>query len=170
MLLEGLSTYNLVPFLKNIIWVSDRGSNIKKVLEEEEVVFCSGHRINNILEKVFFQNEEKNKREEKKKITQQSINKFEQLDDEVMNEVEPEQSSEDEDDEKNFPNQREHASKHRKRTIGKKSNETAIKVNHLTILKSEIPSDAKRVIDLIISSKELVHYVKLVRIEEKSLD
>jgi hypothetical protein len=53
--------------MKNIIWVSDRGSNIKKVLEEEEVVFCAGHRINNILEKLFFQNEEKNKREEKKR-------------------------------------------------------------------------------------------------------
>jgi hypothetical protein len=66
-LIEGLSIYNLVPYMKNIIWVSDRGSNIKKVLEEEEVVFCAGHRINNILEKLFFQNEEKNKREEKKR-------------------------------------------------------------------------------------------------------
>ena len=149
--------------------MSDRGSNIKKVLEEEEVVFCSGHRINNILEKIFFQNEEKNKREEKKKITQRSIKKLQRFDDEEMSEVEPEQSSEDEDDEENFQNQREHASKHPQKIIGKKSNGTAIKVNHLTILKSEIPSDAKRVIDLIISSKELVHYVKLVRIEEKSL-
>lgn len=164
--------------MKNIIWVSDRGSNIKKTLEEEEVVFCSGHRVNNILEKLFFQNEEKNKREAKKKTQQkrrldeQSIKTFPQNEDEDIrgetSEVESEQSSEENDDEENLLHQRERALQDRQKIIRKKSNETAVRINHLTISKLEIPPEAKRVIDVIVSSKELVHYVKLVRIEEKS--
>lgn len=65
-----------MPYLKNIIWVSDRGSNIKKALEEEDVVFCACHRINNILENLFFQNEEKNKRQERKKQEERKKSKL----------------------------------------------------------------------------------------------
>lgn len=143
-------------------------------MEEEEVVFCATHRVNNILEQLFFQNEEKNKREEKKKkerknkLNQKSI-KVQYNDDEdiaeEMSDFESEQPSEEGDDEENFVSQQPRVSNNRQKLIGNKSTEISVRINHLTITKSEIPPEAKRVIDLITSSKELVHYVKLVRIE-----
>lgn len=35
--------------------MSDRGSNIIKALEGQDVLFCFGHRINNILQRSFYQ-------------------------------------------------------------------------------------------------------------------
>jgi hypothetical protein len=172
--------------MRNIIWVSDRGSNIKKVLEEEEIVFCSGHRVNNILERLFFQNEEKNKRDAQKKKKQQSLKKVQQVEvedeeedediDEQIDDLESDQSSDLDSSDIVMKQQRKKLFKqqrlphNRQKIIGNKSTETIVTVNHLTILKSEIPLEAKRVIDLIASSKDLVYYVKLVRIENKSLD
>ena len=37
------------------MFVSDRGSNIKKALEGQDVLFCFGHRINNVLTRTFYQ-------------------------------------------------------------------------------------------------------------------
>ena len=61
-LTEGLSIYDLVPHMGGIVWVTDRRSNIKKVLEQYAVVFCAAHRIDNVLERTFFQHEKKTKK------------------------------------------------------------------------------------------------------------
>jgi hypothetical protein len=37
------------------MFVSDRGSNIKKALEGHDILFCFGHRINNVLQRTFYQ-------------------------------------------------------------------------------------------------------------------
>lgn len=83
-----------------------------------------------------------------------------------MNELEYEQSSDEDDTEsvhESFVKQQ-YAPINRKVVAKKKPTEVPIKIDHLKLTKSEIPFDAKRVVDLIVSSKELVHYVKLARI------
>ncbi len=37
------------------MFISDRGSNIKKALEGHDILFCFGHRINNVLQQTFYQ-------------------------------------------------------------------------------------------------------------------
>ncbi|CAF3037377.1 unnamed protein product [Rotaria sp. Silwood2] len=41
-----------------------------------------------------------------------------------------------------------------------------VKVNHLIILESEIPFEAKRLINLIVAAKQLVKYAKLININQ----
>jgi hypothetical protein len=146
--------------MNDIIWVTDRGSNIKKVLEEYEVVFCACHRVNNILEKVFFQTEKK----KKKKKTEQSNDEV--LEDEEEMISDSEESSEDNEDDVMNLEQRQRTNQrqqqNQQQNIKRTSTVVRVIVNHLTILRSEIPPEAKRVIDLIVTSKKLVTYVKLV--------
>ncbi|CAF3662488.1 unnamed protein product [Rotaria sordida] len=52
---EGLSIYDLVPFMSDIIWVCDGGSNLLKALEKFTVVHCTAHLLNNCLQTIFFQ-------------------------------------------------------------------------------------------------------------------
>ncbi|CAF5007126.1 unnamed protein product, partial [Rotaria sp. Silwood1] len=52
---EGLSMYDLVPFMSDIVWVCDGGSNLLKALEKFTVVRCTAHRLNNCLQTIFFQ-------------------------------------------------------------------------------------------------------------------
>ncbi|CAF1124375.1 unnamed protein product [Rotaria sordida] len=52
---EGLSIYDLVPFMSDIIWVCDGGSNLLKALEKFTVVRCTAHLLNNCLQTIFFQ-------------------------------------------------------------------------------------------------------------------
>jgi len=148
--------------MRDIVWVTDRGSNIKKVLEEYEVVFCACHRINNILEKVFFQTEKK--KNKKKKKNEQSNNEVQE--DEVEKMSDSEQSSEDNDDNAADLDQPQRINQRQQQNQQKNTNRTSaavtITMNHLTILESEIPPEAKRVVDLVVTSKQLVKYVKLV--------
>ncbi|CAF1331245.1 unnamed protein product [Rotaria sordida] len=55
---------------------------------------------------------------------------------------------------------------HQQKMINDTSNSVTVKVNHLIILKSEIPFEAKRVINLIVAVKILIKYVKLVNINQ----
>ncbi|CAF2843765.1 unnamed protein product [Rotaria sp. Silwood2] len=50
--------------------------------------------------------------------------------------------------------------------INDTSNSVTAKVNHLIILESEIPFEAKCVINLIVAAKKLVKYVKLISINQ----
>jgi hypothetical protein len=165
--------------MRDIVWVTDRGSNIKKILEEYEVVFCSAHRVNNVLAKVFFQVEKR-----KKKKNQQLPDEVEEEDEEKMSDSESEGSAEEGGDydetvmnlqhrvttnqqQKRPPiNQQRSSTKqqhhHQEKTIDTTSHPMTVQVNHLVILKSEIPFEAKRIISLIVSTKKIVKYVKLV--------
>ncbi|CAF4464747.1 unnamed protein product [Rotaria sp. Silwood2] len=89
---KGLSLYDLTLYMRDIIWVTDRGSNIKKILEEYEVVFCAAHRVNNILERLFFQS----KKKKKKKKNVQLHDECQEDNEEKMSDSE--ESSEDYDD------------------------------------------------------------------------
>ncbi|CAM2699933.1 unnamed protein product [Rotaria socialis] len=54
---KQLKLFDLDFYLDNkkLLFVSDRVSNIKKSLEGQDVLFCFGHRLNNILQKAFYQ-------------------------------------------------------------------------------------------------------------------
>ncbi|CAF4234622.1 unnamed protein product, partial [Rotaria sordida] len=69
----------------------------------------------------------------------------------------------DEDDDNNVFDVRQH---HQQKMINDTSNSVTVKVNHLIILESEIPFEAKRVINLIVAAKILIKYVKLVNINQ----
>ncbi|CAF4461084.1 unnamed protein product, partial [Rotaria magnacalcarata] len=54
---EGLALYDLEPFMVDIIWICDRGSNFVKALSKFTVVHCIAHRLNNVLQHTFYQAE-----------------------------------------------------------------------------------------------------------------
>ncbi|CAF1946674.1 unnamed protein product [Rotaria magnacalcarata] len=144
---EGLSIYNLISYMRDIIWVSDP------------------HRVNNVLERLFFQSEKK----KKKKKNQQLIDEVREEDeDEKMSDSE--QSGEDNDDNpmdlQQRPPTNQRRQHHQQKTINATLYIVSGKVNHLTILKSEIPPGPKRVITLIVSVKQLVKYVKLINLNQ----
>lgn len=155
--------YDLVAYMGDIVWVTDRGSNIKKILEQFEVIFCATHRINNVLERTFFQHGKKIKNN---KRNEQFFNQQdeEHLEEEDQMSDSDESNGEDDIDEsiQAEPSQRIVQSRQEKQQNSRANHASVIKCNHLVITQSEIPYDAKRVLHLIISSKQLVKYVKLV--------
>ncbi|CAF1564148.1 unnamed protein product [Rotaria magnacalcarata] len=123
------------------------------------------HRVNNVLERLFFQSEKK----KKKKKNQQLIDEVREEDeDEKMSDSE--QSGEDNDDNpmdlQQRPPTNQRRQHHQQKTINATLYIVSGKVNHLTILKSEIPPGPKRVITLIVSVKQLVKYVKLINLNQ----
>ncbi|CAF5184727.1 unnamed protein product, partial [Rotaria magnacalcarata] len=81
-----------------------------------------------------------------------------------------EQSGEDNDDNpmdlQQRPPTNQRRQHHQQKTINATLYIVSGKVNHLTILKSEIPPGPKRVITLIVSVKQLVKYVKLINLNQ----
>lgn len=51
---DGLELYDLKPFMFDIVWVCDRGSNFKKALSRFTVLHCIAHRLNNVLQHTFY--------------------------------------------------------------------------------------------------------------------
>ncbi|CAF4096490.1 unnamed protein product [Rotaria magnacalcarata] len=59
---EGLSLYDLVPVMSDIVWVCDGGSNLLKALAKFTVVRCIAHRLNNCLQTFFFKQRHRSSR------------------------------------------------------------------------------------------------------------
>ncbi|CAF1411802.1 unnamed protein product [Rotaria sordida] len=139
---KGSSIYDLTIYMRDIIWVTDRGSNIKNILEEYEV--------------------------KKKKKNLQLHDEFQEDDEEKM--TDSEESSEDYDDNAMDLQQHPPTNQRRQHHQQKINNSTSIivtvKHNHLVMLESEIPPEATRIITLILCVKQLVKYVKLVNINQ----
>lgn len=132
----------------DIIWVCDRGSNLKKALEKFHVVHCVGHRLNNVLQKVFYQAETA-KAKKDVAFGESYLNVIEE--DDEISESENEEN-EDEDDEKLVD----------KRTRSINYSSTASTRNNPTTTLAQLPPDAKRILVTIIHCKELVRYIKKV--------
>lgn len=49
-LLEYLTSYNLENLISKLVFVSDRGSNIRKALEIYEAIACFAHMVNNLVD------------------------------------------------------------------------------------------------------------------------
>lgn len=49
-LLEYLKSYNLDTHIDKLVFVSDRGTNVKKALEQFEAISCFAHMVNNLVD------------------------------------------------------------------------------------------------------------------------
>ncbi|CAF3830107.1 unnamed protein product [Rotaria sp. Silwood1] len=69
LLRKELLVFGLEDYLSDIVFVTDRGSNFIKGLDGFTVLFCTAHRLNNILKHTFYQNLLKEKKNDKNKTT-----------------------------------------------------------------------------------------------------
>lgn len=117
--------------------MSDRGANIIKALEGHDVVFCFGHRMNNVLQRSFYQTSCKQYREPDtngtRTASKRPLNILDSSDEDL---------AEGDDD------------------ITKKPSPS--KQPEATISLTDLPNRAKDLLEVISASKTLVKYVKLV--------
>jgi len=119
------------------MFVSDRGSNIKKALEGHDVLFCFGHRINNVLTRTFYQVGSWKK--EEPQATTATPRKKRRI--QIPDSSDDEGSSEDDE-------------------VYKRPSPS--KEPEATISLSSLPVIPKELLDMISASKAIVKYVKLV--------
>ena len=136
--------------MNDIIWVCDRGSNLRKALEKFPVVRCIGHRLNIILQRIFFQ-AETTKAKMDVAFGEYYLDVIDDEDDQIS-------ENDSEDDEEPIPEDK---------VIGKSNpsiNYTSAVPgrNTATATLAQLPADAKRILVTIIHCKELVQYVKKV--------
>lgn len=122
---------------KKSVFMSDRGSNIIKALERHDVVFCFRHRMNNMLQRSFYQ-------VNSKQIRQSAIVGTRIESNDSMNVFVSSTEDSVSGDEKIS-----------KRASPSKQPEAVISL-------TELPSRAKDLLDVITPSKSLVKYVKVV--------
>jgi hypothetical protein len=130
----------------DIIWVCDRGSNLKKALEKFLVVHCVGHRLNTTLQKVFHQ-AETTKTKKDVAFGEYYLDIIDDEDDQMS-----ENGSEEDDDDK-LIDKRNRSINHTSAVPGRNTSTTTL---------AQLPSDAKRILVTIIHCKELVKYIKKV--------
>ena len=118
--------------------MSDRGSNLIKALEGQEVLFCFGHRLNNVLQRAFYQTGKKQDGNDRistfSKSSKRSSRTTESSDENV--------ETEDEEITKKKP--------------------SPSKQPEATVIYSNLPDKPEEVIETIVSAKSIVKYVKLV--------
>jgi hypothetical protein len=134
----------------DIIWVCDRGSNIKKALEKFPVVHCVGHRLNNTLQKIFYQAETA-KAKKDVAFGDYYLDVIEDEDDQIC-ESGSEEDEDGHDDDKLIDK--------RNRSISYTA--AAPGRTNATSTLAQLTSDAKRILVTIIHCKELVKYIKKV--------
>ena len=117
--------------------ISDRGSNIKKALEGHDVLFCFGHRINNVLQKAFYQIKPRKGKEIEATTTMVSRKRP----------IKASDTSDEEDTSDDEAYKKPSPSKQPEATTGL----------------SSLPSKPKELLDMISASKSIVKYVKSVR-------
>lgn len=150
MIEEGLALYDLQNFMYDIVWVCDRGSNIKKALEKFTVVHCVAHRLNNVLQATFYQSEI-NKAKMEVAFGDYYIDSVDYEDDEMSGGV-SEETEESCDDEQ--------PSEQKNKSFSYLST-TSSRINPNTTI-SQLSPDAKRVLLTIVQCKQLVQYIKKV--------
>ena len=119
------------------MFISDRGSSIKKALEGQDVLFCFGHRVNNILQKTLYQIKPRKVKELRATTTIVSRKRPTKISDTSNDE----DTSDDEVYKKPSPSKQPEA----------------------TTSLSSLPTKPKELLDMISTSKSIVKYVKLVR-------
>ncbi len=124
---------------KKLLFISDRGSNIKKALEGQDILFCFGHRLDNILEKTFSQI--KPKKEKQLQATTTTVSRKRRA--KAHASSDEDDSSDDDDDVYQEP--------------------SPSKQPEATTSLSSLPSKAKEILDMISASKSIMKYVTLVR-------
>ncbi|CAF3719510.1 unnamed protein product [Adineta steineri] len=153
---EGLALYDLQPFMFDIIWVCDRGSNLKKALEKYNVVHCIAHRLNNTLQKTFYQLET-SKAKKDVAFGDYYINPVDDEDDQISSGDSEEENVPFDDDDVRLIDR-----------LTRSVNQTTVAPsrNNATTTLAQLPSEAKRALVTIIHTKELVKYIKKTNLNQ----
>ena len=142
--------------MSDITFVTDRGANFIKGLNDFTVVFCTAHRLNNILKRTFYQNVLKEKKIDRSKATTTVIERTEKTPNKTIKykttiEASPEVDSEVEltDDEDKYDTD--------ESEIGDDDD-----IDYSSVTVANLPMSAKEVLDTIRYCKALVKYTKKV--------
>jgi hypothetical protein len=119
------------------MFISDRGSNIRKALEGHDILFCFGHRLNNILQRTFYQGTQK--KEKALQAATTTVQKKRPI--KACGSSDEENSSEDDE-------------------LYKKPSPS--KQPEATTTLSSVPIKPKELLEMISASKSIVKYVKVV--------
>lgn len=122
---------------KKLMFMSDRGSNIIKALEGHDLLFCFGHRINNVLQRSFYQIISKKDKDKPVNTTSTSSKRRFAI---------QESSDEELDSDNDEICTRPSPSKHPEAVV--------------TFV--DLPNKSKELLEMITAAKSLVKYVKLV--------
>ena len=155
---DCLDEINVDITLSNV--VSDRGSNFVKCFRQMGVqpLYCFGHRLNNVLKKVFFQNETLNKRKQTPFLAAATTTTQPLLDDyDSSSEPELVDSCHESDDEM-IPSK---PVKKQKRKQNKKIKMETV-IDHEKLKLGDLKHEEKAVVDQISNIKKVVAYVKRV--------
>ena len=156
MIEEGLALYDLQHFMFDIVWVCDRRSNLKKALEKFTIVHCIAHRLNNVLQKTFYQ-AELNKANKDIAFNDYYIGSAEDEDDRIS-EDESEETEESGDDEQLNDKRTTHFNQVSRISIGTNPSMTLARIS----------SDTKRILVTITQCKEPAKYIKKVNLMAKA--
>src|SRR5271163_2842354 len=127
----------------DIIWVCDRGSNLKKALEKFPVVHCVGHRLNNTLQKVFYQ-AETTKAKKDVAFGEFYLDIIDDEDDQISENGSEEDDDASDDDDDKLIDKRNRSINYTSAVPGR---------NAATTTLAQLPSDAKRILVTIIHCK-----------------
>ncbi|CAM4750578.1 unnamed protein product [Rotaria magnacalcarata] len=152
---EGLSLFDLVPFMSDIIWVCDGGSNLLKALEKFTVVRCVAHRLNNCLQTSFFQT---NASKVKKHILFPD-----HFHDESEDEDDQDSNNENEQNDDGFDDD---GVNDRQKACAKYNFIPSNKKSNAISFIAQLPTDVKRILVTIVQCKELVKYVKKINLNQ----
>ena len=157
MIEEGLALYDLQHFIFDIVWVCDTGSNLKKTLEKFTVVHCIAHRLNNVLQKTFYQ-AELNRANKDIAFNDYYIDSAEDEDDRI---------SEDESEEAEESGNGEQLNDKRTTDFDHVSRISSGTNPNMTL--AQLSSDTKRILVTIIQCREFVKHIKKVNLMAKSI-
>ncbi|CAM4847109.1 unnamed protein product, partial [Rotaria magnacalcarata] len=130
---------------KKLLFMSDRGSNIIKALEGHDVLFCFGHRINNVLQRAFYQTGPKQDKQANNGLAVTPVKRRIDIQD-----ISDEELDSDVEDIYKRPSPSRH--------------------HEATIILSKLPNEPKELLGVIVVSKSLVKYVKLTGLNKEIQD
>lgn len=149
--------------MDKIVYVTDRGSNLVKALEDYEVVNCFAHRLNNILKRTFYSagTAEKNEKKKKKSIkNNQSVNTSNQFtpvlnNDDPLMDYDDRDSSDSENDDDIILNAK-------AVDLALRSLSSLPDCDHINVLEKNLAPPASQLLATIVRCKQLCCYVKRV--------
>jgi hypothetical protein len=154
---EQLNIFGLENYLSDIVFVTDRGANFVKGLHGYSVLFCTAHRLNNVLKLTFYQNPSKGKKNNQGKTTPTTtvVERTEVTPDKVTTIKTKIEASPEIDTDINMVDY-DHDSE-----TDASDNDDETDYSSITI--SDLPRSAKEVLDTIRDCKALVRYTKKVK-------
>lgn len=142
--------------MSDITFVTDRGANFIKGLKDFTVVFCTAHRLNNILKQTFYQNILKDKNIERSKTTTTVIERTEKTPNKTIKYKTTIEASSELDSEVELTDEDDYD------TDESEFNDDDDDIDYSSVTIANLPASAKEILDTIRYCKALVKYTKKV--------